>query len=495
MNSTNSKWKVPLSKAQKLDLDKSILEYIDWHLTSNESNNNRNNELIQSLNELFQISSHEDNAEHQEQAGINKGQLLLPRKWNSIVQLQRKIMLLEDNINQLNIQLETLKEGSSSSSSNNNNNNNLTYPIEDHNNNSNDSQLWVPRSSSFNSFVVESPITAIKLHPILPIVILGTNHGKLYLYDIMNTSLPIASTYAHTKAITSIEIAQLDDEHKINIVTASKDLFIRSWIWNSIEPEKFELNKTLQDHDHIISQIVTFPHHINNSTMLASCSRDSTIKIWNLHEGWCVKTIKNAHTEWIRSIDVLGQYILSGGHDTSVRLSHWPTGNGLSIGVGHGFPIEKVLILPLPQIDNIEELDFNEKMYQKMGFKYCFTAGRDNLIKMWQIPIPSFTTNDIPIPNINPQSQQFILHKEFKGHTSWVRDMKLSHLGPFLFSCSDDNSLKMWNIDTGECIKTWANFHSGFINCIDTDIKSDDRKTRKVLVSGGIDCKCNILMN
>lgn len=480
-NNNNSKWKVPLTNSQKSDLDRSIVEYIQWHLNNATRTTDNSHDLIQSLNQLFQIQQGDGGEQ------FNKGgQLLLPRKWNSIVQLQRKIMLLEDHINQLNIQLDSLKESCSNSNSNNNGNETI--------------QRWTPKSSPFSSFIVESPITAIKLHPSLPMVIIATNHGKLYVYDILNTALPIASVYAHTKAITSIQVAPLDD-HRINIITASKDLFIRSWIWNSTHPATFELDKTLQDHDHIVSQIVAFPHHINNSSMLASCSRDSTIKIWNLTDGWCVRTIRNAHSEWIRSIDVLGAYILSAGHDTSVRLSHWPTGNGLSLGVGHTFPIERVLFLPLPAVhdDNNnneeEELDFNERMYRRMGFKYCFTAGRDNLIKMWQIPIPSFSTNDTPIPNVNPHSRQFTLHKEFKGHTSWVRDIKLSHLGPFLFSCSDDNTLKMWDIDSGECIKTWPNFHSGFVNCIDTDITSNNRNTRKLLVSGGIDCKCNILMN
>lgn len=483
--SSDHKWQIPLSKAQKSDLDRSIIEYIDWHIT-NKNNNIDRNDLIQSLNGLFEISK--NIKEEDENQRNQPGQLLLPRKWNSIAQLQRKIMDLEDTITQLNTQLETLNDGSKQLLENSEDNE------ECDDTNGFKIQTWTPRSSPFSSFIVESPITAIKLHPYLPIVIIGTNHGKLYLYDILNVSLPIASLYAHTKAITSIEIVQ-EREHEINIVTASKDLCIRSWTWNSIKPDKFKLQKTFEDHDHIISQIAWQPDYKLGMSVLFSCSRDNTIKVWNLHEGWCVKTIKNAHSDWIRSIDVWKHYVLSGGHDTSVRLTHWPTGNGLSMGVGHDFPIEKVLLIPLPEFYKEDPSDYNGKLYHKMGFKYCLTAGRDNLIKMWEIPLPRFTTNDTPIPNVDPESNQFKLIREFKGHTSWVRDIKLSQLGPFLFSCSDDKSLKMWNLDTGDCVKTWQNFHSGFINCIATDIDLEERKPRKLLVSGGIDCKCNILMN
>lgn len=181
--------------------------------------------------------------------------------------------------------------------------------------------LWIPKSSIFNSLTVESSITAIKLHPFLPIVIIGTNHGKLYLFDILNTSLPLLSINAHTTSITSIDVTinngvvfdqkysndssnddnsgtSTSNKNSIIIVTSSKDMSIRIWEWNSINPESYQLFKTLMGHDHIISQIKLFFLHgnsgsndnnnnnnnisssgNNNTLLLVSCSRDNTIKI------------------------------------------------------------------------------------------------------------------------------------------------------------------------------------------------------------------------
>lgn len=553
------KWQVPLSKRQKLDLDKSIIEYIDWHFNNNNSNSNSDSsgntdsnilsrdDLIQNLNKLFQIPNRENKKDkengHPDDIVVTSHpkQLLLPRKWDSIVQLQRKIMTLEQTIKQLNIQLDTLKDQVIDTSDDNNNNNIFAA------NNNNSMSLWTPKSSVFNSLTVESSITAIKLHPFLPIVIIGTNHGKLYLFDILNTSLPLLSINAHTNSITSIDAMinngivsdQLYPTDSINngnttvtsnknsiiIITSSKDMSIRVWEWSSINPTSYQLFKTLMGHDHIISQIKLFSLHENtrsnnndnstnnngsssssngnnNSPLLVSCSRDNTIKIWNIQNGWCIKSINNAHSDWIRSVDVFGEYILSAGHDTSVRLTHWPTGNGLSMGIGHNFPIEKVKFIPINK-SNINcsfspsiMPNYRENIYNnKMGFKYCLTAGRDNLIKMWEIPTPKFTTNGTPIPNINQDDNKFTVVKEFTGHTSWVRDLKVSYSNPVFFSCGDDRSLRMWNYESGEAIKVWENYHSSFINCIDMDSFMNPQDSRKLLVSGSIDCKCNILMN
>lgn len=130
-----------------------------------------------------------------------------------------------------------------------------------------------------------------------------------------------------------------------------------------------------------------------------------------------------------------------------------------------------------------------------MGFKYCLTAGRDNLIKMWEIPTPKFTTTGAPIPNINQDDNRFTMVKEFKGHTSWVRDLKVSYSNPVFFSCSDDKSIRLWNYENDKTIKIWENYHSSFVNCIDMDSFMNPQNSRKLLVSGGLDCNCNILMN
>lgn len=43
----------------------------------------------------------------------------------------------------------------------------------------------------------------------------------------------------------------------------------------------------------------------------------------------------------------------------------------------------------------------------------------------------------------------------FNGHTNWVRCAKFSPDGRLLVSCSDDKTIKVWDIISGQCIKTF----------------------------------------
>lgn len=44
----------------------------------------------------------------------------------------------------------------------------------------------------------------------------------------------------------------------------------------------------------------------------------------------------------------------------------------------------------------------------------------------------------------------------FKGHTNWVRCARFSPDGKLIASCSDDKTVKIWDIATNKCIKTFS---------------------------------------
>ena len=48
-----------------------------------------------------------------------------------------------------------------------------------------------------------------------------------------------------------------------------------------------------------------------------SCSRDKSIKVWDVLSGYCVRTILNAHNDWIRTVSSSddGAWYLSAGMD------------------------------------------------------------------------------------------------------------------------------------------------------------------------------------
>ncbi|CCD24911.1 Pac1p NDAI_0E00950 [Naumovozyma dairenensis CBS 421] len=504
-------WKLPLTKESKEDLDRSIIDYVQWQYNEREKatpsvlENNGDDidldekSLIASLKGLFLLPSDNTESTHE----VNP--LLLPRKWNSIVRLQRHIMTLEQTCRDLTNQVDTLQQEAKKHDNTN------TIDSESLN------ISWIPKTFPNYSITVDTSISSVKLHPRLPIIFIGTDHGKLYAFDIFNPSLPLSSIQAHFKGITSIDsiLLKSDKEGSAIISTTSKDLSIKLYKWIVTE-NKFQLQRSLISHEHIVSQNKLFIH--GNDILLASCSRDTTIKIWNTSTAYCINSIP-AHLDWVRSIDVFNEYVLSGSQDSSLRLTHWPSGNGLSIGKGHDFPIECVkfipfLIMPQNENDSKEEEDdddatkvtiarqppsdgINAEDYMKLGFKYCASASRDKLIKIWEIPTPRFLMHRPPIPNGNNPIMKCVM--TLKGHSSWVKDLQIR--GNYLFSCSDDKTIKCWSLENGECVKTWNDSHSGFITCLemDSDITALKETTenkvnlhREIMVTAGLDSKCNI---
>jgi len=67
----------------------------------------------------------------------------------------------------------------------------------------------------------------------------------------------------------------------------------------------------LHGHDHTISCVVFI-----SSELLLSCSRDKSIKLWDLTTGFNTKTYLG-HTDWIRKISISldGKKFASGGND------------------------------------------------------------------------------------------------------------------------------------------------------------------------------------
>lgn len=412
---------------------------------------------------------------------------LLKRKWNSIVRLQRTITQLENkcaelqsNVNSVTAKLEKLELSSKSP---------ITVNATDIN--------WVPFGSLLTNIKVDSSVTAVRLHPTLSYVYIGTDSGKLYCYDILDFSMPIATTQAHAKSVTSIDVVEVDgfDQHTETstiIATTSKDALVNAYIFSSIRKDFVHI-RSLTDHDNIVSQGIIWQK--NKVAFLASCSRDLSIKVWNLNESRVLQSFV-PHSEWIKSIDVFGEYILSGSLDSTLRLTHWPSTNGLSIGSGHTFPIEKVKIIPFSQDTEIKSKirrTTDNKEYKDIGFRYCASASRDNTIKIWEIPLPFLRLNSAPVPNTS--KTEFTCIMTLKGHSSWVKDIKIR--GDHLFSCSDDKTVKCWNLNNGECLKSWNDMHNGFINCIDVDdITCDPHDTaslqRELIVTGSLDCRVKI---
>jgi platelet-activating factor acetylhydrolase IB subunit alpha len=403
---------------------------------------------------------------------------LLAKKWTAIIRLQKKITELQSQVEQFSKQQDgKIKIANAEYTKLN----------------------WIP-SRVKKTLNNNSNITSVAIHPKLPQLVCCSADGTFSVWNLLDLAQPMITVQAHTRGVNAIAISpeKLDivgNNHAL--VTCGSDLYVKVW-----DIQSGRLIRTLTGHEHVVSDVVFKDEHT-----IFTCSRDTTIKCWDIKTGWCLKSFVG-HSDWVRCLDLTaGEYLLSGSNDQSIRLSHGDSGTGLGLMIGHNQVIECVRFVPLSSnkwVDSLNTLDYqgDDEIYRQLGFKYAITGGRDDTIKIWLLPMPILRPHNHPLPSSNPQGQ---LVKTLVGHKSWVRDLCFHPNGKILISCSDDKTIKFWNLETGDCVRTTEG-HEGFVNKIawapsifehEEDRLTDDEalineSMRCVFASGSTDQKVKV---
>ncbi|MCL1463820.1 WD40 repeat domain-containing protein [Argonema galeatum A003/A1] len=235
----------------------------------------------------------------------------------------------------------------------------------------------------------------------------------------------------------------------------------------------------LEGHSNWINSVTFSP----DGKTLASGSRDTTIKLWDVKTGKLIRTIEHSGSIVSLSFSPDGKTLASGGGDNTIKL--WNVNTGQEIKTltkqgKYGFSIsfspdgktlasgseEKTIkiwdvktgkeIITL----NGHKADINSVSFSRDG-KILASGSTDKSIKLWDVK----TGKEI---------------KTLNGHSDRVRSVSFSPDGKTLASGSDDNTIKIWNVATGKEIKTLSG-HNAFIYSVSF---SPDGKT---LASGSDD--------
>jgi WD40 repeat protein len=159
--------------------------------------------------------------------------------------------------------------------------------------------------------------------------------------------------------------------------------------------------------------------------LVASCSGDQTVKLWNATTGELVRTFpKQMHSfeAIVWSLD--GLLIGTSSSDSTIRLWNAETGELLQTLEGHHNWVQCVAFHP----------------HQPL-----LTSGSfDHTIKLWDI-------SELDADNYSIRSPDRLC-KTLEGHTGWVLSIAFSPDGETLASCSTDGTIRFWDIETGECL-------------------------------------------
>ena len=177
---------------------------------------------------------------------------------------------------------------------------------------------------------------------------------------------------------------------------------------------------------------------------LLSCSRDKTVRLWNL-EIWQCMMVYKGHDRAVFDVKwgPYGHYFLTGGADRTLRM--WRTDNAAyqRLFVGHDNDVDVVAWHP--------------------NSAYVFSASCDKKVRMWA------ASNGFPV-------------RLFTGHTGNITSMACSPNGKLLASADDQGVIIIWDLAPGRLLKRMRGHARMGIWSVAWCAEST------VLISGGADC-------
>ena len=149
-----------------------------------------------------------------------------------------------------------------------------------------------------------------------------------------------------------------------------------------------------------------------NYRLLFTGSYDSTIGIWDLFTGKLIRRL-SGHSDGVKTLYFDDRKLITGSLDRTIRVWNYITGECISTYRGHS--------------DSVLSVD----SYQKV----IVSGSADKTVKVWHVESRTCYT--------------------LRGHTEWVNCVKLHPKSFSCFSCSDDTTIRMWDIRTNSCLKVF----------------------------------------
>jgi F-box/WD-40 domain protein MET30 len=265
----------------------------------------------------------------------------------------------------------------------------------------------------------------------------------------------------HTDGITCLQF------NRKYLMTGSYDTTIKIW-----KVETGECIKTLTGHTKGVRSLV-----FDNQKLITG-GLDATIKVWNYHTGQCIATYRG-HDDAIVSVDFTNKCIVSGSADHTVRVWHVDSRTCYTLR-GHTDWVNCVKIhLPSNTVFSASD-DTTIRMWD-LNTNQCLKVfgGMENNGHIGQVQCvipftykeeliedesesesesankPSSSSSSAAaggeaLPRLTPQPEQSVIPNVDITASASTTSSYPTHL----ITSSLDNTIKLWDIKTGKCIRT-----------------------------------------
>lgn len=232
---------------------------------------------------------------------------------------------------------------------------------------------------------------------------------------------------------------------------------------------------------------------LNGDVIAFSASVDGTIRVWDALKGVKLR-VHRGHTDRVLSMCVLHEHtsvpiICTAGADKTIRVWDVMAKRHLKMLEGHEDEINIVIAATLPSLQALapisSDLDASSK---HLASSVIISGSRDNVIRVWDL------------------REGYLLY-ELIGHTKAVYGLSLALSNdpfrsvsgklvkkgtPILVSCGEDVTVRFWNLESKELLKTAKSWHKGPIKAVCCQsMKCSEAKSstgfRNVVVSCGWD--------
>lgn len=265
----------------------------------------------------------------------------------------------------------------------------------------------------------------------------------------------IKTFQGHTDGVTCLQFNQK------YLMTGSYDATVKIW-----RVDTGECIRTLTGHKKGIRSLAF------DGQKLITSGLDSTIKVWNYHTGNCISTYRG-HTDAVVSVDFLNKTIVSGSADHTVKVWHVDSRTCYTLR-GHTDWVNSVKIHALSNTVFSASDDTTVRMWDLENNNCLRVFGGVNNnghIGQVQCVIPFIYNNELVEdvyesdtglnqPSRNNESAN--LSGDSDPSEQFTSDSEINNtplpekLGypTHLLTCSLDNTIKLWEVKSGKCIRT-----------------------------------------
>ncbi|MES1911052.1 MAG: hypothetical protein MHM6MM_003548 [Cercozoa sp. M6MM] len=470
-----------LGQQQRVQLNAAVL----WHL--------RDSGYLESF-EALQRESGVSLADHEAQVAR-----LLERKWNSVVRLQRKVLDLQ---RQLKSATEALESASALPAQTVNGATALTHA----------QSIRLPRASLRTLSGHRGAINCLSVHPSLPLLLSAGEDGSVRLWDTATGACETAARAHSDSASCAVFVPSgsttslSESEGPLLVATGSVDMSVKLWDFRGPKPRCL---RTLRGHEHSVSQLALLP---SDPGTLLSCSRDGTLKFWQVQSGMCIRTLtpfasvtdgSSGNKQWVRCVATLyGQVnasdsiaLASGsGHVAVLRNDTSHEDRLLRV---HEHVIEAVAWAPLraeillrhrEDILALLEKDASEENLQRESeIVETFVQRRLDALKLEkesdfddsdEYRLRRFlctASRDCSVRLVDVHAGSVV---ELGRHDNWARALCWHRDGRVLFSCGDDKSIRAFDVLRRQEVRKITRAHEAFVSALATTtrlVSSDSR--------------------